>query len=557
MNNYTKHFLLVVPLLLVTLVVEARFHQNDKLGYAFSKYAAHIAQKPHAPVQRQPQKAVEHIAQVVSAKTADLMQGVEHPFVAQQEKAKTLISNRKTRGVPSIDQAFLAADYRETGQYGPSAEGSAGSCQFLHCNKGKLRTFNKATGEPDGIMNLTMDRFFSPIKTGNGFTSDPGCVYDSCEHRWYMICDGVYAPSSGIMLAISDNGNGTGDPITPQTVWHYIIVDQCDNPGFEFAPVLAVFDYTTIGFDQNYIYCSADVFNVASESYFSSAAYVIPKVSAVTGGAPTIYAFRDLVDQNTLFGPCFKWPAINYDANPTTAFFVGTNVFDAEITGDAFQFLINEVDLNTMTMSAPISLAVNEYVGPIPVQPLGTPAYHLVEPVVGFINCEAHIRNNQLFMIHNVGVDDTGASTAETTVDRNGIRYYQVDISSPATPALVNFGALFDSSATQLSYMDPSWMSNSAGKLLLGATQSSPTNYLDAMVAQVDPGTFVVTGSMPYTASTTSYNATDDWEFAPDARWGDHTRVSLDPDGITFWTCQQWCSDVDTWGLQVAEVTAN
>jgi len=549
---------LMLGLLALAQATHARFDRNSKFGRAMAQKAVQIAQNGNAVVQGQPKVAEQYTARVVSAKTADLMQGVEH-HAAHHAKPQASAQRALTRtpGVPAIDQSFLADDYDQTGQYGPSADGSAGSTQFLLGSKVRMRTFNKSTGLPDGVMNLSMDRFFSPI-LGETYTADPGCVYDPFAQRWYIICDGTAVGYNGLFLAISDNGNGTGDPITAETVWHYIVVDTQSNPGFEIYPSLALFDYTTIGFDQNYIYCAADVFDQSSFFYFSSAAYVIPKTSAVTGGAPTINAFRNLVNQDTDFGPCFKWPAINYDANPTIAFFVGTNVLDLEI-GDSTQFLINTVDLtaNPMTISAPISLAVNEYVDPIPVQPLGTPASHLVNPVVGFINCEAHIRNNQLFMIHNVGTDDTGASTAETTVDRNSIRYYQVDVTTPATPTLVNSGTLFDSTATQMSYMDPAWISNTSGQLVLGATQCSPTNYLDAIVAQVDSTTFAPSVVVPYTASTTSYNATEDWEFNPNARWGDHTRVSIDPNGTTFWACQQWCSNTDTWGLQVAEVTAN
>ena len=52
--------------------------------------------------------------------------------------------------------------------------------------------------------------------------------------------------------------------------------------------------------------------------------------------------------------------------------------------------------------------------------------------------------------------------------------------------------------------------------------------------------------------------ATEDWEFDPNSRWGDHTRLSLDPnDSVTFWPATMWCNATNTWATEIAQVVAS
>ena len=188
---------------------------------------------------------------------------------------KSLLNPRLVTRQPDITilQTFEASDYQENGQYGPSGDGSVGSTQFILGCKGRIRSFNKATGQIDNVLNMAYDRFFSSITNG-AFCADPNIVFDQINRRWFLFCNASkIAADQSIVLAMSDNGNGTGDPVTPQTVWKFFVVDNGANSGFDTS--LPSFDYTNLGVDQFRVYCASDILDIGNPFYSSSAAYVI------------------------------------------------------------------------------------------------------------------------------------------------------------------------------------------------------------------------------------------------------------------------------------------
>ena len=365
--------------------------------------------------------------------------------------------------------------------------------------------------------------------------------------------DGFYfvdQHSAYSLLAMSD-----GDPVTLDTVWSfYVIENTIPNPGFN--AVLPYLDYPTLGVDQKAVYCATNVLDGINPSYLSSAAYVILKDSLIAGGAPTIYAFRNLVNQQTFNGPFTLQGALNFDANPTQGYYVSLNALDV-LLNTSSRLLFNTVTFNNNvpTLSAPISVPVTPFVGPIFASALGTPQ-PLFDPGVRL--CPAHVRNGTLWVVHEIGVDNTGLSVPTTTVTRNGARFYGALVTQ-SPPAITLQGTIFQASPlndlNQRCFLIPSIMTNAAGKVLVSATTCGTQERLNSSVTQVVngvPGTPVV-----YTASTTNYNATEDWEFDPNPRWGDHTRMSLDPlDNATFWAATMWCNNTNTWATEMAQVIA-
>lgn len=485
----------------------------------------------------------------VRRSTAQIMQG---EVVAPLKQPIIPASGEVTSGVPFIVQHFTVADYQETGQYGPSAESSVGSKQVLVASKGRVRSFSK-TGIIDNVLNLTHDAFYSPISLG-GFTADPNVIFHPLWKRWIVFGNAFL--HSSLVLAISD-----GDPITSKTVWTFIVVDQ----SFSFSPT-AFFDYTTLGADDQAIYCAANI--IDNNDFTSAAGYVIPKTS-LSEDTATIYAFRDLNSKDRPIRPFTYQPALNFDQNPSAGYFASIDWNEA-LTNGASNILVNVAtfDQDSLpTLSDPIAVPVESYVQPLIVHVLGTPRTHPIAPVAGFRLAPTHVRNNRLWLAYNISTDNAGVSQLPPCIPpagsltRDAVRFTQIDVTKLDSPgdAVISEGTLFQRTSTNVlgerSFLTPSIMSNAEGTVLIGATVCGERERLNAAVAQLRPNNNAVGPVVLYTDTTGNYDATEDWEFIPFARWGDHTRVSPDPeDPAVFWTAQQWCSQDNSWGLEVAQV---
>ena len=171
----------------------------------------------------------------------------------------------RNSGTPSVGRHFTVANYQETGEYGPSAESSAGSLQILVASKGRVRSF-LYDGRIDNVLNLSHDSFFSAITLG-GFTADPNVIFNPLWKQWIVFANAFL--ESILVLAVSD-----GDPITSSTVWSFYPVDTASNPAF--GSPSTYFDYTTLGADAQHIYCAVNVLDFNNPASFSAAAYVIP-----------------------------------------------------------------------------------------------------------------------------------------------------------------------------------------------------------------------------------------------------------------------------------------
>src|SRR6202011_4339733 len=106
----------------------------------------------------------------------------------------------------------------ETGAFPPDSMGAVGPSQFFIFINGRLRTFGKATGVADGVVNADPDVFFQSVMTplGGGITvnitSDPQIRYDRLSGRWFLTI--IDLPSSDsnhigdhpnrLLIAVSD-----------------------------------------------------------------------------------------------------------------------------------------------------------------------------------------------------------------------------------------------------------------------------------------------------------------------------------------------------------------
>ena len=179
----------------------------------------------------------------------------------------------------------------------------------------------------------------------------------------------------------------------------------------------------------------------------------------------------------------------------------------------------------------------------------------------------AHIRNKQLFTMHNVLMDQNGISSSSG--DRWGERWYQIDLTGDSTgnganvetattvPALVQVGSLFDTSATNpISYFNGAIMTNSRGDIsvsgmLAGNTQSISAFNVGKLGTDPKDGTLrigatpaariIAQGSGPYTQGLGNVAGTEQFSQTFGQRVSDWTYTSYDPvDDLTMWNTSQY-----------------
>lgn len=97
---------------------------------------------------------------------------------------------------------------------------------------------------------------------------------------------------------------------------------------------------------------------------------------------------------------------------------------------------------------------------------------------------------------------------------------------------------------------------NNHGDMVIGFSGSSSSDYVGAYY----------TGKLNNAATTSApmrYFSGTDWFYAPAAgiKWGDYSYTSLDPDGVTIWTIQEYATTrytglvANAWATRIATVS--
>ena len=223
--------------------------------------------------------------------------------------------------------SFLGATLGDTHAFPPDSMGAVGPTQYIVAVNGRVRSFNKATGVADGVINADSDVFFSSVMTpvAVNFTSDPRIRYDRLSRRWFIIMidvpNGTGATPDRIMIAVSDGPIITGSSSWTFYYFRHDLPGSNDDAG-EFA------DYPTLGIDANALYIGVNVFGTRGSGTFdNTTAFVVRKSTLlVTNNAPTnivVTAFRSLVPNGNNPGPYTPQGVDNYDPSATEGYIIG------------------------------------------------------------------------------------------------------------------------------------------------------------------------------------------------------------------------------------------
>jgi Putative Ig domain len=460
---------------------------------------------------------------------------------------------------------FLAATLPETEfSFPPDTMGAAGPTQFIAALNGRFRSFNKATGSADGILNANSDIFFQPVLNPgltNNFTTDPRIRFDRLSGRWFISMADV--PGGGtlpnhILLAVSD-----GSVITSSNSWTlYSFQQDLVSPTGDSGSFA---DYPTLGIDANALYIGVNIFGTRGLGSFSdTTVFVIRKSSLLSGGPIVVTALRNLITkvQGKSTGPYTPQGVDNYDPAATEGYVIGV---DAGFYGKLQLRRISNPG-GTPSISGNITITIPLNGSTITVPHLGNTGgtsgnldgldYRLMG---------AHLRNGRLWTTENIAVDNMGApSTVNPSVTRMGVRWYELNgIPTGQTPGVVQSGTVYRSSATNGPDVRCFWMGSvmvsGQGHAAMGFSVAGAGEYINAgtvgRLANDPAGT--MRSPLLYTASFTTYNPSGDPGSAAGRRWGDYSYTCLDPsDDMTMWTIQQFCNAANSYGVQVVRLLA-
>ena len=161
-----------------------------------------------------------------------------------------------------------------------------------------------------------------------------------------------------------------------------------------------------------------------------------------------------------------------------------------------------------------------------------------------------------LWTSRQIGVNYLGNNDSPNSADRLGIEWFKIQVTSSISNTAS--GRIHDAATTNANfYYTPSLVVNTKGDMLLGFSGSSMTNYVGTYYWGRLNG-----GASP--ATPIRYFAGKDWcdaQGANTVRLGDYSHTSLDPDGLTFWTIQEYAetrylsSGADNaWGTRIVRI---
>ena len=466
----------------------------------------------------------------------------------EKMQEQSLEATRTAQTVQRVALNFLGAQYSESGFVPPNADGAVGPQQYLLVASGIVKTFSKATGTLDGVVNTSLDNFFASILPAGTYVGDVRVFYDTQAQRFIVLGRSSNAATERMLIAVSQSS-----VISRQTYFTFFYIKTATfTGGLEL-------DYPTLGIDSNAIYTGANLFD-ANSHFVNSVAVVIQKSSLLSNGSIFYTVFNNLINFNTGTGQVSPVGVINFDTNPSQGYFVGVSAF---YYGALVMNSINNPGSTHPTISSPILIPVAPTAAPLLVPHKGNTngSRGLIGPTDERLNW-SHIRNGKLWTCHNaIGVNNTGSSSG--TLSRDGVRWYQLDLSNPNQPKVVQYGTLFNATASndtnELNYFVGGVMTSGQGHMVVGSTVAGINAYLDATFAGHLATDSLGILELPtnYTHSNSAYNISFDLPIYGSHRWGDYSTVSIDPtDNMTLWAIQEYCNVSNSWGIQVAKLLA-
>lgn len=488
-------------------------------------------------------RAATIVAVVVSSQVGSAQQAAQYgeraPIVPMSERTTAalmaldpapLFATDATDAVTGL--TFSAISLTETSSVPPDGSLAAGPTQVLAIANGRLRSFDKVSGAPDGVINLSPNSFFATVRSG-GSVFGGRVRFDKWTSRWIITMTTDSAPSR-IVLAVSD-----GAVLTATTVWRFL--------GFAntFGTGTCTSDPPTLAIDSLALYLGVNQF--CGGAYSGTSAFVVRKSSIVGSGSLFVTAFHNLTNTPAGQGLFAPRGTDNPDAAATAGYLIGV---DNSAFGRLLLRRVNDPG-GTPSLSADIAVTIGATALPVPVPHLGNTQADAGRLDAGDDRLmSAVVRGGRLYTVHGVGLGDG----IEAGASRNGSRWYVLD-EITATPVVSQSGTLAAPSGDSRHFWNPSLAVSGSGRVITSFNTAGPNDYINAAAADRESATApgVMAGPVAWTAATSAYNPAMDAGGSLGRRWGRYSdTVSDGCDDRTIWSLQAYAASPAGWTLQVA-----
>jgi hypothetical protein len=496
------------------------------------------------------------VPSVATASTADLQAAADQPGAAIRpfrDKASSLHEPLERAGGGMLAETALQQRPAPAGTPAqavtlidifspvgvPDSMGAVGPSQFLLTINQRIRTYDKATGLRDGVLDLEPFAFFRPATGSSVFGPfDPVSRYDRLSGRWFiMMAHGTSAPGQ-LLLAVSDAGI-----ISATTHWSF----------FNFpAPAGCWADFPSLAVDALAVYMTSNAICPGENRYET---YVIRKSSLLAGGPAVVTKFEglhgrlvDSIDPNAGEGYLAIAGAFRRISDPagtpTVSDWIHFYYCGSSFGGlDGFPLAPRHKDNNRES---------------------GVPGDNTGRMFLAILQAKtAVVRHGRLWVAVAVGVDNEGTSWpwSDNRNTRTAIGWREVKNIGTNAPCIEQDGVLFGPTEQNAydarNYWMPGMMVSGQGHIAVGGSSAGTHEYINGAtagrLASDPPGT--TRSPVLFTHATAPYNPPVN--LGQTRRWGDYSVVSLDPcDDMTMWTVQEFTAAANTPGVAIAKLAA-
>lgn len=388
------------------------------------------------------------------------------------------------------------------GLFPPDTHGAIGLDHFVEVTNSHIDIFDRA--DPSQRTSISLAAFFG-YDTRTLF--DPRVVYDSVWNRWIVTAE-AFQESSTVQfhfIAVSS----TSDPRAPYFIYG---LNVTFNEG-DF------WDYPQLGFDQDAVIVTANIFNAADE-FIGADLFAVAKARLYNGLGFSVPVFTGL--RATLA------PPIVLDQNARTFLIAASGGSTLSLYA-----LTNSSRPNATELTGPVDIAVPEYSVPPPAPQPDTDAV-LDTNDTRFVNASTQV-GDFLWQVHTVNLQGFAAP-----------KFYQVDT---AANALVQ-SAFFFGTATSFDF-NASIAANEANDVFVTWSMTDPANGTHAQVRfsgfDHNDGTEYLLG--PGEAAFTSPT----WYGS--VRWGDYSAATIDPrNSRRAWLVNEEILENHDWGSRIVGI---
>jgi|GEM_PF-2950470 len=411
---------------------------------------------------------------------------------------------------PGTSESFLALLDDGT-SIPPDTQGAVGPTYVM-------TTLNSQVGiqtrTGTSVSTVSLNGFFASVLPSGDDCFDVHCYFDSTTNRFYFISDAANlsnTTNNALLLAVSQ----TSDP-TKSWDFYSITTDASNGSWVDF-PIL--------GFNENWIVLSGNVFSNSTGNFENDVIYAFNKANVLSGGNG---AYTKLSDATNGFAMA---PAIETDNTATEYLMDDWMGNNAQGQG--------QLRISTITGSVGHEVLTSGTAYPTIPNPWNDTDQGNFGPQLGNsqgINTgdsrlyEVVLNNGTLWTAHTINLP-------AITPTRSSVQWWQVKPDG----TILQVGRLDDPSATVFCAY-PSLAVNTNGDVLMGYSEFSATTYASAYYTYrtpTDPANTMEPEVLLKAGEATYYK-----DFGGGSnRWGDYSNTVVDPaDGLTMWTIQEYAT---------------